>query len=159
MNTPVGLPAIIQMFGDVAQYIQDDGIVSQAEMNQFLDYLVLPFPMIYAYDTKVVVRRMLCHKLLVPVFGKVFDDILNAGLQDKCKEYGGCYNFRSKRTSARLSTHCWGIAVDLNPRTNQMGAKGNMDEGIIEIFRDNGFKWGGDWKRPDPMHFQFAEGY
>lgn len=159
MITPVGLPAIIETFGDVARYVQNDGIVSQEEMDQFLDYLPLPFPMLYAYNTATIVKRILCHKLMVPVFDKTFKDILSVALQDKCKEYGGCYVFRDKRTGARLSTHSWGIAVDINPRTNQLGTKGNMDMGIVEIFQSNGFKWGGEWKRPDPMHFQFAEGY
>ena len=59
------------------------------------------------------------------------------------------------------SAHAWGIAIDLNPETNQQGTAGNMDYAVITAFREAGFKWGGDWtgKSCDPMHFQFCTGY
>jgi hypothetical protein len=52
----------------------------------------------------------------------------------------------SERTGRKLSTHGWGMAIDLNPETNLQGAVGDMDAVVIEIFRRAGFEWGGDWR-------------
>ncbi len=75
--------------------------------------------------------------------------------------FGGCFAYRPQRTGSKLSTHSWGIAIDLNPATNQQGSDGNMDPKLVEIFRCARFQWGGDWKGKarDPMHFQFCTGY
>ena len=49
-----------------------------------------------------------------------------------------------------------GNAVDLNVSTNQLGTEGDMPPRIVEIFERWGFVWGGDWSRPDPMHFELG---
>lgn len=84
----------------------------------------------------------------------------------------GCFAPRAKRSNpAAMSLHSWGIPVDINPSTNQpltdcppndprrRTAKSIPDE-WIDIFRDVGWTWGGDFKRDyfDPMHFQWASG-
>ncbi len=57
-------------------------------------------------------------------------------------------------------THSSGIAIDLNPETNRTGTPGDMDPQIVAVFKQHGFKWGGDWLgRKDPMHFQYCSGY
>ena len=75
--------------------------------------------------------------------------------------FGGCFAFRPQRNGSKLSAHCWGIAIDLNPESNPQGSAGNMDAGLIETFRHAGLEWGGEWqgKTRDPMHFQFCTGY
>jgi hypothetical protein len=72
--------------------------------------------------------------------------------------FGGCFAFRPQRTGTKLSTHCWGIAIDLNPYTNQQGTIGDMNAAVIDIFRAAGFEWGGDWTghTRDGMHFGFV---
>ena len=95
------------------------------------------------------------------IFTEVFARLQSAGLQGKISSFGGCFSFRPQRTGTELSAHAWGIAIDLNPESNQQGTGGNMDTGVIKIFRAAGFEWGGDWqgKVRDPMHFQFCTGY
>ena len=85
----------------------------------------------------------------------------SADLRDKLRSYGGCFNFRAKRSGSKLSTHAWGIAIDLNPETNGMGRDGDMPAGIVRVFESFGFTWGGRWSGAgkDPMHFQFCSGY
>ena len=104
---------------------------------------------------------MTCHRLLATVFTDVFGRLQSAGLQEKITTFGGCFSFRPQRTGTKLSAHAWGIAIDLNPETNAQGTAGNMDPGVVSIFRDAGFEWGGDWlgRSQDPMHFQFCTGY
>ncbi len=102
-----------------------------------------------------------CHKLMTGIFAEVFRNIHGAGLQNHVTSFGGCFAFRPQRTGTKLSTHAWGIAIDLNPQSNMQGTAGNMNVEVIKIFKQAGFAWGGDWqgKTRDPMHFQFCSGY
>ena len=161
LAAPVGLQGIISTFGDLTPYIADDGIISETEEANFLTTFELPFYMKYAFDTKVTIKRIKCHKLIVEPLLSVFNDIKNNNLDKYCLEYGGCYNYRKSRTSNKLSTHSWGIAIDLNPNTNQLGnPRGDMNKDVVTIFKKYGFTWGGDFKSTaDRMHFQFCSGY
>jgi hypothetical protein len=53
--------------------------------------------------------------------------------------------------------HAFGLAVDLNVSTNGLGTRGDMHADIVRIFEKWGFRWGGWWSRPDPMHFELAQ--
>jgi hypothetical protein len=159
---PHGLAAIIDTFGDIERCIRADGTISPRWESQYIVSAMLPFAIPLGWgDPPQRATRIRCHKLLAPILVDALNAIDGAGLRGAVKTYGGCYNFRSKRTGTRLSTHSWGIAVDLNPNTNAMGTRGDMDARIVAIFRARGFKWGGDWtgRSRDPMHFQFCTGY
>lgn len=99
------------------------------------------------------------HRLLEPVFRAVFGEIMDKGLASSLRTYDGCFVPRHKMWDPRgeLSTHSWGIAIDLNAATNMPGMLGEMDLRIVEIFRAHGFAWGGDFG--DPMHFQYCVNY
>ena len=114
-----------------------------------------------SWDPSRSVTQITCHKLLASIFADVFERIQSSGLEEKVTSFGGCFSFRRQRTGTKLSAHSWGIAIDLNPGTNAQGTSGNMDPGIVQIFREVGFEWGGDWqgRTRDPMHFQFCSGY
>lgn len=102
-------------------------------------------------------RGFYCHKLLVPVFQAVFDEIALSGLTEEIKTFDGCFNIRKIRgSSTTMSLHSWAIAIDLNYKGNELGnAKPEMDSKVIAIFKKHGFYWGGNFKRKDGMHFEY----
>ncbi len=158
---PHGLQEIYDTFGDITKYIKADGTISQRWETEKLTATTIPFsiPLSWKLDQKT--SKISCHKKLKKIITAVFTKIEDEGLKDEVKTYGGCYCFRPIRGGVKFSTHSWGIAIDLNPNTNPMGSKGDMNPDIVTIFRQYGFKWGGDWagRRKDPMHFQFCTGY
>jgi hypothetical protein len=161
LTPPNGLQEILATFGDIYKYLKADGTVDPKwEIDQMAS-APLPYPIPLAWDTSIQAKSMRVHRKLVPTINDVFKAIDAAGLKSKVRTYGGGYSFRAKRTSSKLSTHCWGIAIDLDPTTNALGSAGDMNPGVVEVFRSFGFKWGGDWTGggKDPMHFQFCTGY
>ncbi len=159
---PHGLDQIRATFGDIFKYVLPDHTLDPRWQKDFLTLVALPFPLPLSWGKSRTVTVMLSHKLLAEVLADVFNRLQSGGLQEKITSFGGCFSFRPQRTgTTKLSAHSWGIAIDLNPETNAQGTVGNMDPGVIKIFRDAGFEWGGDWQGRvrDPMHFQFCAGY
>jgi hypothetical protein len=77
----------------------------------------------------------------------------------------GCFAPRNKRVNGDLSTHSWGISVDINADSNPLAATvgaplvTDLPDTWVATIESIGWNWGGRWKRPDAMHFQFASGY
>lgn len=110
-------------------------------------------------QTVPIIGRMTCHKAMFPQLIKALTEIQAAGLADKIHpdQYEGCFYPKLIEDSGDLSMHAWGLAFDLNVPTNQRLTHGDMDPGVVSIFKKWGFRWGGDWKdTPDPMHFELA---
>jgi len=158
---PHGLEGILSTFGNPQHYLRTDGTLSARWEAERLGRTRLPFAIPLSWDHTRVMRNLRCHSELRRIFAAVFREIESRNLHSRIRTFGGCYNFRTKRSGGKLSTHCWGIAIDLNPETNRMGSLGDMHPDVIEVFREHGFKWGGDWpgRSKDPMHFQFCTGY
>jgi hypothetical protein len=161
VQPPVGLAAVVREFGDIGPYVRSDGCLDSRWEAVQLASVALPFGLVLAWDHSKTVSSFRCHRRLTGLFSDLFDRIVETGLASKIRSFGGCFMFRPQRTGAKLSTHCWGIAIDLNPETNQLGTIGDMDAGVVRVFRDAGFEWGGGWfgRGRDPMHFQFCSGY
>src|SRR5207253_8141983 len=105
------------------------------------------------------IGSMTCHRVLFPQLTKSLDEIVAAGLADKIhpEQYEGCYWPKLIEDSDHLSMHAWGLAFDINTATNQRLTHGDMDPGVVAIFKKRGFRRGGDWKRtPDPMHCEMG---
>lgn len=160
VECPHGLAQIKKKFGNIYRHIAADGTLRASWEQEYMDHLRLPFAIPLSWNKDKSVSNLYCHKVLKPVFKSVFETIKNERLSNRIVSYGGCFNYRSVRLGHKLSTHSWGIAIDINPETNRMGTTGDMDSEIIRIFKDHGFTWGGNWTgRKDPMHFQFCSGY
>lgn len=97
-----------------------------------------------------------------------------------------CFNYRVVEGSTSLSKHAYGLAIDINPfynpyivfgagedgsdyispagseiyadRTQDFPYKIGPDDLCYRLFKEHGFKWGGDWNScKDYQHFQKAE--
>ena len=105
-----------------------------------------------------IIGTTTCNKLMWEPLEGALNQIQSEGLAYTLskKEYysnGGCYAPRRiTRVNAggALSRHTWGIAIDINTRSN-------YHPRVVEIFNDWGFAWGGTWTSPDPMHFELRD--
>lgn len=149
MAAPEGLDEIIHTFGslDDPNFVQNNIVT-----------MVLPYPLLFNNE---YVYKTQAHRLVVPSFRQVFNAILEAGLSDEAREYGGIYCPRGIRGHiSHPSTHSWGIAIDLNPTKFPLGSTERQNIVIQNIFKAAGFTYGGDFSsRKDPMHWQFASKY
>jgi peptidoglycan hydrolase-like protein with peptidoglycan-binding domain len=79
------------------------------------------------------------------------------------------YNCRSIASSGKPSLHSAGIAVDIDPKENPFTPgdkhggklKPNHVAAVLAIKNTKGTRvwaWGGDWSKPDRMHFQLDVG-
>lgn len=88
------------------------------------------------------------------------------------------FNFRKIANTDKISLHSYGIAIDINPVQNpyirydnqtisiqpqasedfldRTHLRPGMVEGIVALFKDHGFNWGGDWTSiKDYQHFEY----
>lgn len=159
---PHDLAGVVSTFGDPRPFVND----KVRWERQVLVTLPLPRPLIYAYDTTQLITRVRAHRLVAQHLVDTLEACLDVGVLLDELRYGGCYQWRAMKSSPRkLSLHTWAIAVDLSPAENPLGETwtddgpgGNLDPRILETFARFGWKWGGEFGRPDPMHFQFATG-
>ncbi|HVM28079.1 MAG TPA: M15 family metallopeptidase, partial [Mycobacteriales bacterium] len=108
--------------------------------------------------TVPIMGRVTCHRLMVPQLRGALQEVQDAGLGHLLKTYDGCYvpRFIARNPDNSISLHTWGIAIDMDAATNYRGIRGTMDDRIVAIFKRWGFRWGGDWKYTDPMHFELG---
>ena len=88
------------------------------------------------------------------------------------KKPGGTFIWRTISGTNRLSTHCFGITIDINidfsnywqwdnaawkTKGEQIDLtyKNRIPVKIVEIFEKYGFIWGGKWYHYDTMHFEY----
>ena len=109
-------------------------------------------------ETLPIMGRVTCHRLMLTQLRGALQDVVDAGLASSLTTYDGCYvpRFIERNPENSISLHTWGIAIDMDASTNYRGIRGTMDERIVTIFKRWGFRWGGDWKYTDPMHFELG---
>lgn len=112
---------------------------------------------------RAIPGRIYCNRDFEPVLHTFLLDLARTSLIHEIKTWDGCFNIRTKRGNSSLSTHAFGVAIDLNAAHNpwkhtraQAKAKGlePFSDQFITIARKY-FDCGADWtKVPDPMHMQ-----
>lgn len=106
-------------------------------------------------NNKAIPKRIYMNADLFPCFHKFLLNCFDRYLIEEIKTFDGCFNVRKMRGSnSQWSLHSWGLAFDINAATNQLGKKPTMHQGIVQAAYDAGLDWGGNFSRPDGMHFQ-----
>jgi hypothetical protein len=110
-----------------------------------------------ALEIGVIPKRLYCNKDIIGPLTKAFTALINTGKVKELKTFDGCFNIRYQRGSrTSASLHSWGIAIDVNAAWNGLGKTPQLSADFVKCFTDNGFDWGGTWKRKDGMHFQLS---
>jgi hypothetical protein len=165
LHPPRGLAGIVKIFGDIESYIALDKngkpLLSPEFEKRYIIRIALPSQISSAIGNAQKVKSIRCHRLLAASFENILAEICARGLTNHIHSIDGAFVFRPKRSGSGLSSHSWGIAIDINAASNPQGSTGDMNREIVRIFKTAGFTWGGDWKGRscDPMHFQFCTGY
>ena len=98
-----------------------------------------------------------CHVDAIAPLTAAMSEIVERGMSGlvDTDDFGGCWAPRTAGAEA-LSSHAWGIAVDLNVQGNHYGAEPTIAPEVVEVMARHGFAWGGDWPVPDGMHFELV---
>jgi len=110
------------------------------------------------YHNKILAlpKRIYCNIDLIEPLERALYSIVFNKLENQIKSWDGCFNIRKKRGNSTPSLHSWGVAIDINAAWNQFGQPPTMSKELVQCFKDAGFDWGGDWSKPDGMHFQLS---
>lgn len=145
-----------------------NGRPTAAWESAMLTRIELPYRMSLSWDPVRTINRITCHRRVSQSLKRVLQGILqHYGSSDAIEEarlhlFGGCYEFRRVAGSSRLSVHAFGAAIDFDPDRNSLGKAYDPDSGmipvpVVQIFKDEGWLWGGEFTRPDCMHFQATQ--
>ncbi|MGH1338903.1 MAG: M15 family metallopeptidase [Aureispira sp.] len=88
-----------------------------------------------------------------------------------CLPTAGTFNWRPIAGTSRMSSHSFGIAIDLNVKwanywrwavapkegtgPRPILYKNRLPLGLVALFEQEGFIWGGKWYHYDTMHFEY----
>jgi hypothetical protein len=111
-------------------------------------------------------RGIRVHPAVAVDLEQILTEIRDAGLWRYVEPMSGGFAWRTQRGSTKLSTHSLGIGIDFDAIRNPLGvppSKTAIGTGgglkVVSIFEAHGWTWGGNWHRPDAMHFQACSGY
>lgn len=108
--------------------------------------------------------KVSCHRKIAKDLERAFAEIKQRGLANRIISYSGSWVARhiNWNPANPLSSHSWAVALDLNEAWNKrgrapapVGSTGSVRE-LVPIFESWGFYWGGNFKTPDGMHFEYA---
>ena len=165
MNWPREKKAELEAFYGKFQ-LGANGKPTAAWESKNLTRFIAPYPLTLSWDLSKTATRVTCHKNVAESLKGILSAILaHYGSFEEVKKarmhlYGGCYEFRNIGGSDQLSVHSFGAAIDLDPKNNARGLPykpnaGMMPQAVVEIFKAQGWKWGGNFSTtPDCMHFQ-----
>jgi hypothetical protein len=116
------------------------------------------------YGGKKFSGKVQCHRKIAKDLEGAFAEMQRQNLADRIISFSGSWVPRhiNWNPANPLSSHSWGVALDINKAWNErgrvpaaVGSKGSVRE-LVAIFESFGFYWGGKFKTPDGMHFEYA---
>lgn len=100
------------------------------------------------------------HRELAPILAHIVSTaeqrgyLFDYGPADVDDDWG--YYVRKISGSGTWSYHSAGAAVDIDAQNYPQGQRRKVPPGwLIALFRQWGWNWGGEFRNPDPMHFEF----
>ena len=150
-------------------YLFPDGVpTSASQMSKYLT--TVRVPMVDAAGNKTY-KSLTVHKKLATEIKGAFEDMAAAGIPVRKKDTGS-YCWRMMTSGGMQSHHSYGAVIDLNWTSNpfvKMGRNAysagyrpgkdaySVTEECVEIWKNHGFEWGGDWHTyKDYMHFTYT---
>lgn len=158
-RVPHGIKAIQEYYGNPDA--NNDYMLDPEFVKNNLIIVTLPFPMVASWNKNIIISRVQIHKLVAPSLLDALTEILEyKGLKylqkNKFDRTGGTYCWRPMTSGRALSTHAFGIAIDINPDLGPYNVKEHKQpQFIIDAFEKRG------WLNlvHDRMHFQACTGY
>ena len=137
---------------------------TETQMKSYLTTIVVPVVDINGNPSTMTLT---IHKKLVHEITAVFNELKAIGFPVR-KSDTAAYNWRNMASGSSRSHHSYGCVVDLNWNSNPMigVTAGSYRPGkdpysvtsrVVQIWKNHGFYWGGDWKTTkDYMHFTYT---
>ena len=115
-------------------------------------------------------KRLEVHKKLAKEITAIFEEMYKAGFPIKSGDTDS-YDWRRMRTANLISHHSYGCVVDINWDDNPMASfyeighcayrpgsnRYSIPKKVVEIWKNHGFYWGGDWtEKKDYMHMTYT---
>lgn len=110
-----------------------------------------------AFTKKPMKELWVNRDMLIPL-EDALANLRKADCLQEIKTFDGCFNIREVRgVAGKMSTHSYALAIDLNAALNPLGAESKWSNDFVKCFTGVGFVWGGDFRRKDAQHFQWAK--
>lgn len=107
------------------------------------------------------VKTIRCHRKVAESLRRALEAISKTPDAEILAKYAGCYNYRRMRNGVAMSTHAWGIAIDLWPSRNgntvYWPTRAEMPLNVMESFAREGWLAAGAFWSRDAMHFQATQ--
>lgn len=131
----------------------------RAWRREILSPLPVPFPKpVGLVGSPLPATRAFVHRTLFEEALACFTELFTRDAWRHIEDFAGCYRFRLIRGGTQPSLHSWAAALDFNAARYPLGTEPDPKDPfvreVVPVFKERGWVWGGDFSRPDPMHFQ-----
>lgn len=156
---PKGYDGLIQLFGKPWEDGSKDAEGNPDGMNWWAKHQAkVKVPEVFNFNKR---DEVYVNAYIAPVVAATFEEIARCGLAGEIKTFDGCFKVRPIRgyenaNPPRYSIHTWGMAIDVNAAENGLGVVPKLSPQLVACFKKFGWVWGGDFKRLDGMHWQYA---